>query len=106
MLVIKRRVKGKVYAVLPGGSVEPGETFEETAVRELWEETTLSAGTDRLLWIGDHNGREAQYFLMTDVEGLPSCPVRSWMPTALTTASNFCGQRLRSLMGSACTPRI
>ncbi|MEJ7690285.1 MAG: NUDIX domain-containing protein [Nocardioidaceae bacterium] len=71
VLVIKRRVKGKVYAVLPGGSVEPGETFEEAAVRELWEETTLSAGTDRLLWIGDHNGREARYFLMTDVEGAP-----------------------------------
>ena len=29
LLVIKRYYAGRHYAVLPGGSVEPGETFEE-----------------------------------------------------------------------------
>ncbi len=29
-----------------GGGVDAGETFHETAVRELWEETGLVAGTD------------------------------------------------------------
>jgi len=41
LLVIKRYYAGRHYAVLPGGSVEPGETFAEAVVRELWEEATL-----------------------------------------------------------------
>jgi 8-oxo-dGTP pyrophosphatase MutT (NUDIX family) len=72
LLIIKRHVSGRDYAVLPGGSVEPGETFEDAAVRELWEESTLRARVGRLLLVGEHNGREARYFLMTDVQGSPS----------------------------------
>ncbi|MBL7254266.1 NUDIX hydrolase [Paractinoplanes lichenicola] len=62
---------GHHYAVLPGGSVERGESFEEAALRELTEETTLTARIERQLWSGRHVKRRAVYFLMTDVEGTP-----------------------------------
>lgn len=71
LLVIKRHREGRDYAVLPGGGVEPGESPAEAAVRELEEETSLVATVDRLLWRGDHGGRDASYFLMKDVSGDP-----------------------------------
>ncbi|WP_040455700.1 NUDIX hydrolase [Kribbella catacumbae] len=60
---------GHRYAVLPGGHVEADEDAETAAVRELAEETTLTAAIDRLLWTGLHNGRPAYYFLMHGVTG-------------------------------------
>jgi ADP-ribose pyrophosphatase YjhB (NUDIX family) len=61
--------EGHEYAVLPGGHVEAGESAEDAVLRELEEETTLSATIDRLLWTGEHNRRPAYYFLMSDVAG-------------------------------------
>lgn len=62
---------GHRYAVLPGGHVEPGESAAAAALRELQEETTLTATVAQLLWTGTHNGRPAYYFLAADVNGVP-----------------------------------
>lgn len=34
---------------LPGGAIEPGETPEETAIRETFEETGLRVAIDHLI---------------------------------------------------------
>ena len=94
VLVIKRHRDGQDYAVLPGGGVEPGESPSQAAVRELHEETTLTAEIDVPLWTGDHSGRPASYFLMKDVSGEPElsgseadahCPTNSFELTWATS---------------------
>lgn len=68
------RCPGHHYATIPGGSVEPGETPEQAAVRELAEEATMTGRVERLLWSGVHDDKPdklVSYFLMADVEGEP-----------------------------------
>jgi predicted acetyltransferase/8-oxo-dGTP pyrophosphatase MutT (NUDIX family) len=71
VLVMARVLDGYEYAVLPGGGIDPGETAEGAAVRELAEECTLSGTVVRRLFEGAHGGREATYVLVDVPEGEP-----------------------------------
>jgi predicted acetyltransferase/ADP-ribose pyrophosphatase YjhB (NUDIX family) len=71
VLVIRRHLDGRDYAVLPGGGIEDGETPEEAVVRELAEECTLDGEVAELLLDGDVGGRRTAYFRMGGVEGEP-----------------------------------
>jgi predicted acetyltransferase/ADP-ribose pyrophosphatase YjhB (NUDIX family) len=71
LLVIARHLDGQEYAVLPGGAVEPGETPEEAAVRELTEECSLEGTAERRLFEADHGARQATYVLVNVPEGEP-----------------------------------
>ena len=71
MLVIRRHLDGRDYAVLPGGGIEDGERAEDAVLRELREECTLEGQVVELLLEGDHGGRLASYFRVRVVEGEP-----------------------------------
>jgi predicted acetyltransferase/ADP-ribose pyrophosphatase YjhB (NUDIX family) len=71
LLVVRRRLDGQEYAVLPGGGVEPGESPPQAAVRGLAEECSLDGTVVRHLFDGDHGGRSASYFLVDVPEGEP-----------------------------------
>jgi predicted acetyltransferase/ADP-ribose pyrophosphatase YjhB (NUDIX family) len=71
LLVMARRLDGREYAVLPGGGIDPGETPEQAAVRELAEECSLEGTAVRRLFDGDHGGRPASYVLVDAPDGEP-----------------------------------
>ncbi|HVX42889.1 MAG TPA: NUDIX domain-containing protein [Mycobacteriales bacterium] len=69
ILLMRRDRNGVDYHVLPGGGIERGESPEAACIRELYEETSLTARVEKQLWRIEHPDRTASYFLMTDVDG-------------------------------------
>lgn len=64
---VKKDWKGIVF---PGGHVEPGESFVESAVREVWEETGLTVRNLQLCglkqWTMEDGGRYIVIFFKTN----------------------------------------
>ena len=69
LLLIYRVNEGREYWVYPGGSVEPGESFEAAAIREVLEETSLSVSGPIMTLENLNAGRLERYFRFRNISG-------------------------------------
>lgn len=80
ILVERRRMDRETYpgaVVIPGGHVEPGESYAEACRRELWEELGVECSHftfyDRMLCITDVEDQMNSWFICEGWVGEPSC---------------------------------
>jgi ADP-ribose pyrophosphatase YjhB (NUDIX family) len=79
LLMQRKRVEdGDIYYVLPGGSIEGGESEESAVMREIKEETSLSVKLiKKLTTFIDKDGTNHHVFLCEYISGEPSLSLDS-----------------------------
>ena len=69
-VLLMRRIKnGEEYFCLPGGTMETGESPEDTVAREIKEELNLDIKIEKPLFQIQNQGREEFYFLVKEFSG-------------------------------------
>lgn len=65
------------YFSIPGGGIEVGETAEQAAVREIMEETGVTAKVVKPVCIAKYGERQHYFFLCEYITGEPHLPPES-----------------------------
>ncbi|MBQ6370071.1 MAG: NUDIX hydrolase [Firmicutes bacterium] len=63
MLLVRQYHDGKDIWMVPGGTIEEGESAADAALREVKEETNLDIGLDGLLWHVEEVSERGQRFV-------------------------------------------
>jgi 8-oxo-dGTP diphosphatase len=61
--MVRHQHDGRAYWTLPGGGIEPGESAEQTVVREIEEETGLRVEVVRFLFDHPYSGGTSYCYL-------------------------------------------
>jgi ADP-ribose pyrophosphatase YjhB (NUDIX family) len=69
LLLLYRKKAGRVYDAVPGGTVEPGESPTQAAVREIREETGLAVKVHGPVLTLQNQDRTEYYFDAWEVKG-------------------------------------
>lgn len=79
VLLIHRIKNGKEYYVFPGGGIGGNETIKEAALRELKEETSITAETKKLIytWEPEEKNHKQYYYLCNYISGTPQLDKKS-----------------------------
>ncbi len=72
VLLMRRIRDGRTYYILPGGGVDPGESFEEAALREAIEETNLTLTLGPEIESPPRRDFVDHTFVVTEFEGTPT----------------------------------
>lgn len=67
ILLVKHRRHGEEWWCLPGGAIEPGETPEQAAVRELQEECCVDGKIIRETGIAYYSAEDRAYTFEADI---------------------------------------
>ena len=65
LLIRRRNPPAANFYAFPGGRAEPGETPEQTALREFFEETGITAHGPELFATDGDNGEAASHFFLS-----------------------------------------
>lgn len=86
LLLIERWRDNLHYYSIPGGGIEPGETLETAAIREIKEETSCEVKLEQLLYVMKSGDRDHHIYLCEYISGEAHLPADS--PEALENDPN------------------